>query len=42
LVWVWNFVTLRGQHWLRVLENRVLRRIFVPKRDEVIGVEKTT
>jgi hypothetical protein len=27
---------------LRVLENRVLRRIFGPKRDEVTGVEKTT
>jgi len=28
---------------LRVFENRVLRRIFVPKRDEVTGgVEKTT
>jgi len=24
------------------LENRVLRRIFGPKRDEVTGVEKTT
>jgi hypothetical protein len=24
-------------HGLRVLENRVLRRIFGPKRDEVIG-----
>jgi hypothetical protein len=23
--------------WLRVLENRVLRRIFRPKRDEVTG-----
>jgi hypothetical protein len=28
---------LRKEHRLRVLENRVLRRIFVPKRDEVIG-----
>jgi hypothetical protein len=26
---------------LRVLENRVLRRIFEPMRDEVTGVEKT-
>jgi hypothetical protein len=25
------------QHRLRVFENRVLRRIFGPKRDEVIG-----
>jgi hypothetical protein len=24
-------------HWLRVFENGVLRRIFVPKRDEVTG-----
>jgi len=29
--------TLREQHRLRVLENRVLRRIFGPKRDEVTG-----
>jgi hypothetical protein len=27
-------VTLREQHRLRVFENRVLRRIFGPKRDE--------
>jgi hypothetical protein len=26
---------LREEHRLRVFENRVLRRIFVPKRDEV-------
>jgi hypothetical protein len=26
---------LRGEHRLRVFENRVLRRIFGPKRDEV-------
>jgi hypothetical protein len=30
-------VTLREEHRLRVLENRVLRRIFGPKRDEVTG-----
>jgi hypothetical protein len=30
-------LTLREEHRLRVLENRVLRRIFGPKRDEVIG-----
>jgi hypothetical protein len=30
----WSF-TLREEHRLRVLENRVLRRIFGPKRDEV-------
>jgi hypothetical protein len=28
---------LREVHRLRVFENRVLRRIFGPKRDEVIG-----
>jgi hypothetical protein len=30
-------LTLRGEHRLRVFENRVLRRIFRPKRDEVTG-----
>jgi hypothetical protein len=30
-------LTLREEHRLRVLEIRVLRRIFGPKRDEVIG-----
>jgi hypothetical protein len=35
-------LTLREEHRLRVFENRVLRRIFGPKRDEVMGVEKTT
>jgi hypothetical protein len=29
--------TLREEHRLRVFENRVLRRIFGPKRYEVIG-----
>jgi len=29
--------TLRDEHRLRVLENRVLRNIFGPKRDKVIG-----
>jgi hypothetical protein len=29
--------TLREEHRLRVFENRVLRRIFEPKRDEVTG-----
>jgi hypothetical protein len=28
---------LKGEHRLRVFENRVLRRIFEPKRDEVTG-----
>jgi hypothetical protein len=31
------FIRLREQHRLRVFENRVLRRIFGPKRDEVTG-----
>jgi hypothetical protein len=30
-------LTLREEYWLRVFENRVLRRIFGPKRDEVTG-----
>ena len=33
----WSF-TLREERRLRVFENRVLRRIFGPKRDEVTGV----
>jgi hypothetical protein len=28
-------LTLREECWLKVFENRVLRKIFVPKRDEV-------
>jgi hypothetical protein len=32
----WSF-TLREEHRLRVFENRVLRRIFVSKTDEVTG-----
>jgi hypothetical protein len=31
------FLTLREEHRLRVFENRVLRRIFGPKRDEMMG-----
>jgi hypothetical protein len=31
------FLTLREEHRLRVFENRVLRRIFGPKRGEVTG-----
>jgi len=35
-------LTLKEEHRLRVFENRVLRRIFGPKRGEVTkGVEKT-
>jgi hypothetical protein len=30
-------VTLREEHRLRVFENKVLRRIIGPKRDEVTG-----
>jgi hypothetical protein len=30
-------LTLREEHRLRVFENRVMRRIFGPKRDEVTG-----
>jgi hypothetical protein len=30
-------LTLRKEHRLRVFENRVRRRIFGPKRDEVTG-----
>jgi hypothetical protein len=30
-------LTLREEHRLRVFENRVLRRIFGPKRNEVTG-----
>jgi hypothetical protein len=31
-------LTLREEHRLRVFENRVLRRIFLQKKDEMIGV----
>jgi hypothetical protein len=30
-------LTLRDEHKLRVFENRLLRRIFGPKKDEVTG-----
>jgi len=30
-------LTLREEHRLRVFENRVLMRIFGPKREEVVG-----
>jgi hypothetical protein len=32
----WSF-TLRKEHKLRVCENRVMKRIFGPKREEVVG-----
>jgi hypothetical protein len=35
-------LTFREEHRLRVFENRVQRRIFGPKRDKIMGVEKTT
>jgi hypothetical protein len=30
-------LTLREEHRLRAFENRVLRRIFGPRRDEMMG-----
>jgi hypothetical protein len=33
---IWS-LTLRGEHRLRVFRDRMLRRIFGPKRDEVMG-----
>jgi hypothetical protein len=33
---------IREEHTLRVFENRVLRRIFGPKRDEVTGEWRKT
>jgi hypothetical protein len=33
---IWSLI-LREEYSLRVFENRVLRRIFGPKRDEVTG-----
>jgi hypothetical protein len=33
---LWS-LTLKEEHRLRVFENKVLRRIFRPKRDEVTG-----
>ena len=30
-------LTLREERWLRVVENKVLRRVFGPKRDEITG-----
>ena len=35
-------LTLREERRLRVFENRVLRRVFGPKRDEITGMEKIT
>jgi hypothetical protein len=30
-------LTLRNEHRLRVFENKMLRRLFGPKREEVVG-----
>jgi hypothetical protein len=35
-------LTLREERRLRVWENRMLRRVFGPKRNEVTGMEKVT
>jgi hypothetical protein len=35
--WETRFLALREEHRLRLYENRVLRRIFGPKREEVAG-----
>jgi hypothetical protein len=32
-----GLLTLSDQHWLKVLGNRMQRRIFGPKGDEVIS-----
>jgi hypothetical protein len=37
-VWVLDLVSnIKGETWTRVFENRELRRIFGPKRNEVTG-----
>ena len=33
---IWS-LTLREEHWLRVFENKVLRKIVGAKRDEITG-----
>jgi hypothetical protein len=35
------YLTLKEESRLGMFENRVLRRIFGPKRDEVIGVRES-
>jgi len=37
LTTLYGDATLREERRLRVFENRVLRRVFGPKRDEVTG-----
>jgi hypothetical protein len=39
-VWLWNLVPHREERRLRVSENRVLRKIFGPKREEVTGEQR--
>jgi hypothetical protein len=36
-IYIFIFIILKQEHKLRVFENRVLRRIFGPKRDGVTG-----
>jgi hypothetical protein len=33
-------LTLKEEHKMRMFQNRVLRRIFVPRNDEVMGTIK--
>jgi len=35
--WSLMLLTLRNEHRLRVFENKMLRRLFGPKREEVVG-----
>jgi hypothetical protein len=42
LYWCENLsLTIRDEHRLGVIDNRVLRKTFGPKREKVTGVEKT-
>jgi hypothetical protein len=34
---IWNVMSLREEHRLRMFENRALRRIFGPKGEKVLG-----
>jgi hypothetical protein len=34
------YLTLWEEHRLRVFENRVIRRIFIPKKDEILGLRR--
>jgi hypothetical protein len=34
---IWSLI-LREEHILRVFDNRLLRKIFGPKKDDVLGV----